>query len=359
MFSHHFNWSDAIKWASKKKKRFGKFFQWLILSWVWYHPIYWIVNRRFVCTVCAQVIQSWGRGFQRGPSSGHCCLLYSLMNYAVLDMSLRLYADETPLYASDVSPIALQFVVNRGLSCLSEWFNANSLLINNAKTQALPIGPCKYDFDLTLNGSGDTKLPSIRILGVELDSMLNFIEHISSQLKKAYAKTAALRRIRPFVPMGVMLALYKSFILPHLEYCSPLLLGVGKVQANKIEDPNHYIHVLRTLTGHGKSLSYQKLLNICKLDTLECRKKQQSLILLFKCIRNIGPKYIWDFYSIREMSYNLRGNGDNLCIPKFNLNFMRNSFTYKCTQLWNKLPEDVKLADNVNIFKYKLRSSQL
>ena len=103
------------------------------------------------------------------------------------------------------------------------------------------------------------------------------------------------------------------------------LLGVGKVQANKIEDANHYI--LRTLTGHGKSLSYQELLNICKLDTLECRKKQQSLILLFKCIRNIGPKYIRDFFSIRETSYNLKGNGVNLCFPKFNLNFMKNSFT--------------------------------
>ena len=74
--------------------------------------------------------------------------------------------------------------MNRVLSRLSEWFDANYLLINNAKTQALLIGPCKYNFDLTLNGSGVTKLHSIRILGMELDSMLNFIEHISSQLKK-------------------------------------------------------------------------------------------------------------------------------------------------------------------------------
>ena len=163
------------------------------------------------------------------------------------------------------------------------------MLINNAKTQALPIGPCEYDFDLTLNGSGVTTLPSIRILGVELDSMLNFKEHISSQLKKAYAKTGALRRIWRFVPMDIMLALYKSFISPNLEYCSPLLLGMGKVQANtKIGDANH--DILRTLTGHGKSLSNQDLLNICKLVNLVCRKKQQSLILLFKCIRNIGPK---------------------------------------------------------------------
>ena len=172
------------------------------------------------------------------------------MNYAVPDVSLRLYADDTTLSTSDVSPIALQFVVNQSLSRLSEWFDANYLLINNAttefhpflqnhKTQALPIGPCKCDFDLTLNGSGVTKLPSIRILGVELDSMLNFIEHIASQLIKAYAKTGALSRINRFVPMDVMPA-FKSFILPHPEYCSPLLLGVGKVQANKIEDANHY-----------------------------------------------------------------------------------------------------------------------
>ena len=118
-------------------------------------------------------------------------------------------------------------------------------------------------------------------------------------------------------------------------------------RANKIEDANHYI--LRTLTGHGKSLSYQELLNICKLDTLECSKKKQSLVLLFKCIRNIGPKYIRDFFSIRETSYSLRGNGVNLCVLKFNLNFMRNSFTYKCAQLWNKRSEDVKLVDNVNV----------
>ena len=125
--------------------------------------------------------------------------------------------------------------MNQGLSRLSEWFDTNYLLTNNAKTQALPIGPCKYDFDLTLNGSGVTKLPSIRILGVEPDSMLNFIEHIASQLIKAYAKTGALRGINRFVPMDFMSA-FKSLILPHPEYCSPLLLGVGKVQADRARE---------------------------------------------------------------------------------------------------------------------------
>ena len=188
-------------------------------------------HKQRVCLhgVCSSYSES-REGLPQGPLLGP--LLFNIfindLNYVVPDVSLRLNADDTTLYASDVSPIALQFVVNWGLSRLSEWFDANYLLINNAKMQALSIGPRKYDFDLTLNGSAVTKLSSIRILGVELDGMLNFTEHISSQLKKAYVKTGALRRIRHFVPMDIMLALCKSFILPNLEYCSPLLLGVGK-----------------------------------------------------------------------------------------------------------------------------------
>ena len=35
-------------------------------------------------------------------------------------------------------------------------------------------------------------------------------------------------------------------------------------------------------------------------------------MLLFKLIRNIGPKYVRDFFSLRETSYNFRRNGVNL-----------------------------------------------
>ena len=74
------------------------------------------------------------------------------------------------------------------------------------------------------------------------------------QLGKAYAKVSALRRIRRFIPLDVMIKLYKTFIAPHFEYCSPLLVGLGKVQCNRLEDTNYYI--LRSLLGHAKSVPY-------------------------------------------------------------------------------------------------------
>ena len=44
------------------------------------------------------------------------------LNYFITNTSLRLYADDTTQYASDVSPMVLQFVINSDLSVLSRWF---------------------------------------------------------------------------------------------------------------------------------------------------------------------------------------------------------------------------------------------
>ena len=123
--------------------------------------------------------------------------------------------------------------------------------------------------------------------------MLTFKEHIDIHLKKAYAKTSALRRIRRFVPINVMLKLYKAFILPHLEYCSPLLLGVGKVLNSRMEDGNYYI--LRSILGHAKSVPYEQFLCITSMNTLEHRRICQSVILLYKCVYSNGPSYIRNF----------------------------------------------------------------
>lgn len=73
---------------------------------------------------------------------------------------------------------------------------------------------------------------------VTLDKDLSSKEHISDQLKKAYAKAFALRRIRRFLPHDAMIKLYKAIILPHIEYCSPLFVGIGTGQRHRFEDGN-------------------------------------------------------------------------------------------------------------------------
>ena len=92
-----------------------------------------------------------------------------------------------------------------------------------------------------------------------------------------------------------MVRLYKAYILPHLEYCGPLLLGIGKVEARKMEDTNYYI--LRTILGLSKTLTYDFILkHYADTRSLAERRYIQSLIMIFKCMNNHGPTYINDFF---------------------------------------------------------------
>ena len=52
-------------------------------------------------------------------------------------------------------------------------------------------------------------------------------------------------------------------ILPHLEYCSPLLVGVGRVLVSRLEGAIYY-----TLRCH-KSILYEDLLRIINMEKLE------------------------------------------------------------------------------------------
>ena len=114
-----------------------------------------------------------------------------------------------------------------------------------------------------------------------------------------------------------MIKLYKAFILPHLEYCSPLFVGIGTGQRNRLEDGNCYI--LRTLIGHNKSMSYDGLLTTASMKSLHCRRLHQALILLFKCLNITGSTYTGSLFKYRHTPYRLRGEGLNFLTLILNL----------------------------------------
>ena len=58
--------------------------------------------------------------------------------------------------------------------------------------------------------------------------------------------------------------LYKAYILPRLEYSSPLLLGINKTLNKKLESANYY--VLKALMNFGKSLDYDSILSAVNMQ---------------------------------------------------------------------------------------------
>ena len=139
------------------------------------------VSLEGVCSNFKTVKSGVPQGSLLGP------LLFNIfindLNFCVPNVSLRLYADDTTAYLSDVSPTILEFSFNKDLQTLSSWFESNHLTVNTTNTQALSVGPCAYYYSLFLNNARIEFLRSIKILGVTLDKDLSYEEHISDQLK--------------------------------------------------------------------------------------------------------------------------------------------------------------------------------
>ena len=64
-----------------------------------------------------------------------------------------------------------------------------------------------------------------------------------------------------------MIKLYKAFILPHLEYCGSIPIGITESLSDKLEDANYFI--LRTSLGLPKSPSYDSIHRLINMRTLQ------------------------------------------------------------------------------------------
>ena len=238
---------------------------------------------------------------------------------------LRLYADDTTTYATDRDITTLKISLNQDLNILVTWFSQNYLIVNSIKTQGILLGSHKVEL-----------ANSLKILGVTLDNKLTYCEYISNMLKKVYAKIGVLRRLKRLMPHNVSLSLYKAYLLPHVEYCSPLLTGINKTLNSKLESANKY--ALKTLLNLGNNLDYDTILSLSDMQSPEYRHYYSSL-------------------QTRYTKYNLRSTGINLEQSGYNNKFFHNSFTYIVnTRLWNKLPAHIKTSSKFSDFTRNLKA---
>ena len=173
---------------------------------------------------------------------------------------------------------------------------------------------------------------------------------------KVNVNVSALPRVRKFIPSELMVNIYKAFILPHLEYCAPVLVGLSSGLSNKLELTNQY--AIRTLLNMAKSASYSDLITYVGLKTLEHRRYSPALSLFYKCLYNLGPNNINEMFLFHNDEYDLRGFC-KLNQPTYNSRFMHRSYHYITSRLWNNLPDYVRRAPSLNIFKSMLNEVNL
>ena len=189
------------------------------------------------------------------------------------------------------------------------------------------------------------------LLGVIIDSKLNFGDHISSICKKASQRIGGLMRLRNLIPTKAKLVLFESAVLPYLTYCHLVWRFCKSSDARKLVRLQE--RRLRAV-DRDKYTSYSQLLKRAELPTLMNRRLQDICILMYKVKHKLCPTYICNIFNDHNSFYFLRQS--DFSIPSYNtVTYGKHSLCYLGSRLWGKLSPEVRSAKTLILFKNKIR----
>ena len=187
------------------------------------------------------------------------------------------------------------------------------------------------------------------LLGITIDNRLSFEAHISTLCKKAALQLNALKQLAKFLNFSQRKVLPQSFVLSNFNYC-PLIW--------------HFCSAKGAYSGKDTSIcscwlyasSYATLLKESKSCTLELTRVQSICIEVYKALNNISPPYIGQLFKSNKLRHTQRRHL-NLLVPRVNqTTFGLKSVRYEGIILWNSLPEHIKTAENLEVFKRLIKT---
>ena len=75
----------------------------------------------------------------------------------------------------------------------------------------------------------------MKYLGIILDSRLLWNEHVSYIRTKLCRSINCIRRVKHLIPRKILVNLYYSLILPHIDYCCTAWGNCSKTNLNSIQ----------------------------------------------------------------------------------------------------------------------------
>ena len=144
-----------------------------------------------------------------------------------------MYADDTVITCTDLA--TLQDKLDKAVA----WSGRNVLTLNSKKTKVMIFSPSRQYPANQINSKIQKEtveiVPKFKYLGLILDSKLSFQPHRADLIRRVQHKLYFLAQIRYYLTTYAALLIYKTTILPLLDYADYIYNPETKYEENKLQ----------------------------------------------------------------------------------------------------------------------------
>ena len=279
-------------------------------------------------------------------------------------LHLVLFADDTNIFFGHHNLDVLVHTLNHELSLLSKWFSANKLSLNLNKTNYILFAhrQRKTDFNkiaISINNINISRVTETKFLGVVIDENLGWNGHINLLESKISKTIGVLAKLKNIFPRSILLMLYNSLILPYLNYCT--MIWASEYNENKLHKifvlQKKAVRIICKMKYSAHSAPAFKTLNLLTISDIS---KLQLSEFMYKSYNNLLPNVLQHLFIINAKvhSYGTR-QANNYHLSSVNTSLRKSSISTRGPKTWNAIPNIVKYAASLHIFKSKLKTTFL
>ena len=230
-----------------------------------------------------------------------------------------------------------------------KWAIANNMHFNDNKFELVRYGTLhEIQNNSSYISNTNTKIQSkgsTKDLGITMSASADFKEHINNVIETVKDLISWILRTFKSRSKLVMMQLWKSLVIPRLDYCSQLWDPAKAYLIKQLEELQK--NFIRRIHGF-RDIEYHKALEQLKLYLLQRRRERYRIIYLWSILENLVPNISNEQNQniIKLQSSTLSRNGrlvatKVLPVSRFgNLRF--NSFPFAGARLFNALPKSLR-----------------
>ena len=265
---------------------------------------------------------------------------------------INMYADDTVLYSTSPCTLEINRVVQDDLNRVAQWMESNKLILNQSKTKSMLFGSRQNlakspNFCIQLHGKVLERVAKFSYLGVVLDETLSWKDNVEYVSSKVSSRLGLLTRIRSCLTLEASKKVYTSLVQPLFDYAD---VAWGEISEGCCKE-------LQRLQNRAARIILRKktskdILRVLNWLSLACRRKLHKCTLVFKCLNNLVPKYLTQFFTRnRAFHDHATRRSNDLHPPKPKHNMGKRTFKYTGTIYFNALPACIKSAPSLSNFK--------